>query len=258
MSSFQIVIDTDLDGGSEQYQRFLDAMGTRVDLSEHDGYMAGLSKTGRTGTHSIYTVFNTHQIMLHVSTLLPYSASDTQHIERKRHLGNDIINIVFLDGADHFDPGAIRTHFTHVFIVVRPEVFMRNGRLTNGFRVSIASRTDVPEFGPALPDPPLFADMTALRAYILAKAVNGEHCSYKAPRFSIPTKRTYTALIADIVADFGKKKKASATSQSALNKQDDDKVQWRGGSESDGLSAGNSVLKLEKKMTQMIKSEPNL
>lgn len=39
---------------------------------------------------------------------------------RKRHIGNDIVTIVFQEpGALPFTPKNIRSHFQHVFIVVR-------------------------------------------------------------------------------------------------------------------------------------------
>ena len=44
-------------------------------------------------------------------------------VERKRHIGNDIAVIVFVDGEPDeelaFKPSSIRTKFTHVFAVVR-------------------------------------------------------------------------------------------------------------------------------------------
>lgn len=39
---------------------------------------------------------------------------------RKRHIGNDIVTIVFQEpGARPFTPRSIRSHFQHVFVVVR-------------------------------------------------------------------------------------------------------------------------------------------
>ena len=39
---------------------------------------------------------------------------------RKRHIGNDIVTIIFQEpGALPFTPQNIRSHFQHVFIIVR-------------------------------------------------------------------------------------------------------------------------------------------
>ena len=47
---------------------------------------------------------------------------------RKRHIGNDIVTVIFQEpGAEPFSPKNIRSHFQHVFIVVRVE----NGNTCN-------------------------------------------------------------------------------------------------------------------------------
>ena len=53
--------------------------------------------------------------MYHVSTMLPYSKDNPQQLERKRHIGNDIVNIVYTDdpdAIDTFNPNCIRSQFT--------------------------------------------------------------------------------------------------------------------------------------------------
>lgn len=56
--------------------------------------------------------------MFHVSTLLPYERHDPQKLQRKRHIGNDIVCVVFLE-ADNtsFSPACIKSHFLHTFIL---------------------------------------------------------------------------------------------------------------------------------------------
>jgi Rap/ran-GAP len=82
----------------------------------------------------------------------------------------DIINVVFLDGDMQFDPSSIKTQFTHVFILVKEEkVTNGDGKVINGFRVAIASSTDVPKFGPPLPNPPVFTDTQRLHQFLMAK-----------------------------------------------------------------------------------------
>lgn len=75
-----------------------------------------------TGKHSIYTIYEGHEIMFHVSTMLPYSKDNRQQVERKRHIGNDIVNIIFVDNscqdpaAPHtvFNPACIKSQFTRI------------------------------------------------------------------------------------------------------------------------------------------------
>jgi RAP1 GTPase activating protein 1 len=58
--------------------------------------------------------------MFHVSCLLPFQEEDAQRLERKRHIGNDIVCLVFLEGKTPFDPNCIASKFIHIYVVVRP------------------------------------------------------------------------------------------------------------------------------------------
>jgi len=76
-------------------------------------------KNNTTGTHSIYAQYRNFEVMFHVSTLLPYSKSDAQKLERKRHLGNDVVVIIFKECDEPFNPAWIRSEFNHIFCVVQ-------------------------------------------------------------------------------------------------------------------------------------------
>ena len=39
-------------------------------------------------------------------------------IQRKRHLGNDVVNVIFLDGDVRFTPESIKTQFIRMFVCV--------------------------------------------------------------------------------------------------------------------------------------------
>jgi RAP1 GTPase activating protein 1 len=75
---------------------------------------------GTTGSHSIYRKFNNNEIMFHVSTLLPFNPLDKQQLERKRHIGNDIVIIIFLEGGTVYKPTTISSRQVHVVFVVKP------------------------------------------------------------------------------------------------------------------------------------------
>ena len=38
----------------------------------------------QTGTHSVHTTFEEHEIMFHVSTMLPHSKEDRQQVREER------------------------------------------------------------------------------------------------------------------------------------------------------------------------------
>ncbi|KAL4667302.1 hypothetical protein H8959_005991 [Pygathrix nigripes] len=103
------------------FEEFLSLIGEKVCLKGFTKYAAQLDvKTDSTGTHSLYTTYQDYEIMFHVSTLLPYTPNNRQQLLRKRHIGNDIVTIIFQEpGALPFTPKNIRSHFQHVFIIVR-------------------------------------------------------------------------------------------------------------------------------------------
>jgi hypothetical protein len=76
-----------------------------------------LTTENTTGTHSYATKHEGFEIMFHVSTLLPHSAINRQQLERKRHIGNDVVVIVFQDGPNGgFNPKTISSKFNRILI----------------------------------------------------------------------------------------------------------------------------------------------
>ncbi len=77
---------------------------------------------GLTGEKFVHTVEFGKEVVFHVSTLLPHSKGNSQQLERKRHLGNDICNIIFQEDPDtRFSPELIKSQFNHIFAVVSKE-----------------------------------------------------------------------------------------------------------------------------------------
>ena len=93
-------------------------------------------------------------------------------VERKRHIGNDIINIIFVEGdrsdMAKFKPVFIKSQFTHVYAVVCYE------EKTSSYYLTVYSAKSVPLFGPSLPGQAGFSDHQAFRKFLLVKWMNGE------------------------------------------------------------------------------------
>lgn len=105
---------------SAAFDEFLSLLGQRIQLKDHKGYRGGLDiQNGHTGDQAVYDVFKDREIMFHVSTLLPYTESDPQQLQRKRHIGNDIVAVVFQEENTPFSPDMIASHFLHAFVVVQ-------------------------------------------------------------------------------------------------------------------------------------------
>ncbi|XP_077505232.1 GTPase-activating Rap/Ran-GAP domain-like protein 3 isoform X13 [Amblyomma americanum] len=183
--------------GSREFDRFVNLLGEKVRLKGWDKYRGGLDVKGdMTGKYSVYTIYEGHEIIFHVSTLLPYSKDNKQQVERKRHIGNDIVNIIFLNGSyeDHcnFKPSMIKSQFTHIFAVVS---YIRE---EDAYRLSLFSEESVPLFGPSLPCPPVFHNHQEFREFVLVKLINGEKAAFNTPIFAQKRERTLDMLIKDL------------------------------------------------------------
>jgi len=61
---------------------------------------------------SVYKSIHNIEVMFHVCTLLPAQAQDVQRVERKRHIGNDVVTFVYLEeGAEPFVPPILTSQF---------------------------------------------------------------------------------------------------------------------------------------------------
>ncbi|KAM9728762.1 signal-induced proliferation-associated protein 1 isoform 1-T3 [Menidia menidia] len=183
------------------FEEFLDLLGERVRLKGWEKYRAQLdNKTDSTGTHSLYTRYQDYEIMFHVSTMLPYTANNTQQLLRKRHIGNDIVTIVFQEpGALPFTPKSIRSHFQHVFIIVQVHEPCTDNTY---YRVAVTRSKDMPLFGPLFPKGARFPRSLAFRDFLLAKAVNAENAAEKSEKFRSMATRTRQEYLKDLAENY--------------------------------------------------------
>ncbi|XP_056147699.1 signal-induced proliferation-associated 1-like protein 2 isoform X2 [Lampris incognitus] len=180
---------------------FLDLLGQRVRLKGFTKYRAQLdNKTDSTGTHSLYTTYKDYELMFHVSTLLPYTPNNRQQLLRKRHIGNDIVTIVFQEpGALPFTPKNIRSHFQHVFVIVK----VHNPCTENVcYSVAVSRSKDVPPFGPPIPKGVTFPKSAVFRDFLLAKVINGENAAHKSEKFRAMATRTRQEYLKDLAENF--------------------------------------------------------
>lgn len=175
------------ESGSPEFDEFLDWLGDRIPLQGWDRYDGGLdTQKNATGTHSIFTEWKDLSIMFHVSTLMPLCAEgddddedgggNNRIVEKKVHIGNDIVVVVFMEGdsADSsFNPRKFVSHFNHAFIVINP---VRQKGLTL-YRVNTVYKSDVPPCRPTLPVDAIFEKSDQLRELLLAKMVNSDRAA---------------------------------------------------------------------------------
>lgn len=129
--------------GSPAFDEFLSMIGDSVQLNGFQKYRGGLDTAhNQTGHQSVFSEFKNREIMFHVSTMLPYTIGDAQQLQRKRHIGNDIVAIIFQEANTPFAPDMIASNFLHAYVVVQP-IDALTDRVR--YRVSVAARDDVPD-----------------------------------------------------------------------------------------------------------------
>ncbi|KAL7988491.1 hypothetical protein Chor_007410 [Crotalus horridus] len=205
------------------FLEFLDLLGDRIQLQDFRGFRGGLDVTrGQTGTESVYTNFRGKEIMFHVSTMLPFTEGDAQQLQRKRHIGNDIVAIVFQDENTPFVPDMIASNFLHAYVVVQ---LHHNASGETLYKVSVTARDDVPFFGPALPNPAVFKKGADFREFLLAKLINAEYSCYHAEKFAKLEERTRSALLESLYEEV----QIRSRSMMGLASGDEDKIENGGG-----------------------------
>ncbi|XP_035996520.1 rap1 GTPase-activating protein 1 isoform X12 [Fundulus heteroclitus] len=188
--------EEELFGNSEEspaFEEFLEFLGEKIELHHFKGFRGGLDVThGQTGTESVYCNYRNKEVMFHVSTKLPYTEGDTQQLQRKRHIGNDIVAIVFQEENTPFVPDMIASNFLHAYIVVQVVNPCSDNVV---YKVSVTARDDVPFFGPALPNPAIFKKGPEFHEFLFTKLINAEYACYKAEKFAKLEERTRSALL---------------------------------------------------------------
>ncbi|KAL7715551.1 Rap/Ran GTPase-activating protein [Entamoeba marina] len=181
------------------FNKFMDLLGDQIDLLGFDKYRGGLDvRNGSTGQHSYFTHHLCFDIMFHVSTLLPEQPGDLQRVEKKRHIGNDIVVIIFKensnDSNDKFNPLWLTSQFNHIFIVVQPD---SNDSTNSFYTITVGCKSSVNPFPPFMSSH-RFPHNQSTKDFILNKAINGERTSMFSPAFrgnSTKTRRDQLRLL---------------------------------------------------------------
>jgi len=188
--------------GSPEYEEFLEFLGFRVTLASFEGFSGGLDVLeNSSGTQSVYTQWEGAEIMFHVSTLLPYFVNDPQQLERKKHIGNDRVILVFKDGDTPFAPDSLHSKQNHIIGVVQP-YSIQDPEGKRYYKFSVAAKTAVPPFGPRLNSPPIYERGAAFRNTLFSKLLNGYTATNSATEFRPLTMLFYKQKLNEAVSAF--------------------------------------------------------
>lgn len=126
--------------GSLKFQNFLRNLGDPIEIATHKGNLGGLDRQGSNGEFTLSYINWEYDIVFHIAPLMPTERDSEQQILKKRHVGNDLVNIVWSEEYRDYRIDTILTHLNSVVIVIYP----MNCEL---FRISVLKKIDV-EVGP--------------------------------------------------------------------------------------------------------------
>ncbi|TQS37648.1 hypothetical protein Golomagni_01870 [Golovinomyces magnicellulatus] len=183
--------------GSRDYTKFLAGLGTLTKLQGANFNTQGLDR--RSDTDGEYTLCwrdRVTEIIFHVTTQMPTDLdNDPQCSNKKKHIGNDFVNIIFNNSGLPFNFNTFPSEFNYVNIVITPEsraTFIARrlqSSMNNDFyKVQVMSKPGFPEISPAaetkimsLSTLPEFIRLLSLNASVFslvwANRPGGEHFS---------------------------------------------------------------------------------
>ena len=116
--------------GSRAYEDFLVGLGTKVRLQDAAFNTQGLDRMNDTdGTFTYAWRDRVTEIVFHVTTMMPTNIEDDPWcINKKQHIGNDFVNVIYNDSGAPFNFDTFSSQFNFVNIVITPEVVARSVR----------------------------------------------------------------------------------------------------------------------------------
>ncbi|XP_076845462.1 tuberin isoform X2 [Brachyhypopomus gauderio] len=111
--------------GSNRYARFLTGLGKLIHLKDCDPdqiFLGGLDH-GRYADDGEFTYCwhdDIMQAIFHIATLMPNRESDRSCCNKKRHIGNDFVVVVYNDAGEEYKLGTIKGQFNFVEVVIKP------------------------------------------------------------------------------------------------------------------------------------------
>lgn len=118
--------------GTDAYDAFLSGLGTKVKLQDAKFNTRGLDRESNTdGTHTYAWRDRVTEIVFHVTTMMPTDEeNDHQGVNKKKHIGNDRVKIIYNDSREDFDFNTFPSDMNDVNIVITPEAHTCGGRFS--------------------------------------------------------------------------------------------------------------------------------
>ncbi|KAG5854075.1 hypothetical protein ANANG_G00033680 [Anguilla anguilla] len=115
--------------GSNRYAQFLTGLGKLIHLKDCDPdqiFLGGLDQYGDDGEFTYCWHDDIMQAIFHIATLMPNRESDKGCCNKKRHIGNDFVVVVYNGSGDEYKLGTIKGQFNFVEVVIKPLDYQSN------------------------------------------------------------------------------------------------------------------------------------
>lgn len=107
--------------GSLRYTEFLQRLGSLISLEEPDPhlFLGGLDPN-IDGKFAYFWQDDVTQVLFHVATLMPTKDKDPSCTNKKRHIGNNYVTIVFNESGEDFSIQTIKGQFSYACVEIQP------------------------------------------------------------------------------------------------------------------------------------------
>lgn len=168
-------------GGSADYNHFLDGLGTRVSIGEAQFNTQGLH-SDIDGEFTYAWRDRVTELVYHVTTMMPTNLeNDPACVAKKRHVGNDFVNIIFNRSNRPFNFETIPSQFNSINIVIAPVSRIAESEFSHDadapgdysksfYVVRVMRKPGLPELSPA--STPKVISGKSLAAYVRILAIN--------------------------------------------------------------------------------------
>lgn len=140
--------------GSPAYTRFLEGIGRLIKIrSQLDVYTGGLD-ADEDGEYAYAWWDDTGQILYHTATMMPNHEHDERCNFKKRHIGNDLVRIIWNDSGLPYRFDTLTTEFQFVNIVIEPHsrgaiaAYSNNLHENEYFKLTVQCAEGMAEFSP--------------------------------------------------------------------------------------------------------------
>ncbi|KAG9311063.1 hypothetical protein JVU11DRAFT_8967 [Chiua virens] len=124
--------------GSPAYTRFLEGIGRLINLRGQVDIYAGGLNPDEDGEYAYAWWDDIGQLLFHTATMMPNAIDDEYCVNKKRHIGNDYVRIVWNDGGRPYRFDTLATQFQFMNIVIEPHSLGAIAAFSN-FRGTAAS-----------------------------------------------------------------------------------------------------------------------